>query len=130
LQSGAKVMSILIVDDHALTRSAVVALLSEALPDWLLLTAGSGEEAVRQCESHEPTMIVMDISMPGIDGIEATRRVKRQYPDTLVIMHSVNDLPIYRTEATAAGASGFVSKARTGRDLLPLIKSLLPQTTS
>jgi DNA-binding NarL/FixJ family response regulator len=117
--------TILIVEDHTPTLTAVQALLSAAFPACRLLAADSGERALELCTSDTPQVVVMDIALPGIDGIEATRRSKSLLPDTRVVMHSSHDLDIYRDAAAAAGASAFVAKSRTFSDLVPAITALL-----
>ena len=117
---------ILIVEDHPPTLAAVRALIATALPACQLLAAESGELAVELCASHAPHIVVMDVALPGIDGIEATRRIKALRPDTCVVMHSSHDMQVFRDGAAAAGASAFVTKARTFSDLLPAITGLLP----
>ena len=116
---------ILIVDDHRLTLMALEALLSAAFPACRVLTTDSGERALELCAIQAPDIIVMDIGLGGIDGIEATRRVKLLLPDAQVVMHSGNDAEIYRKASAAAGAAAFVSKRRTISDLIPAISALL-----
>ena len=117
---------IMIVEDHPPTLAAVKALVSTALPGCRILAAESGELAVELCAKHAPHIVVMDVALPGIDGIEATRRIKALLPDTCVVMHSSHDMQVFRDGAAAAGASAFVTKARTFSDLLPAIIGLLP----
>ena len=118
--------ALLIVEDHAPTRAAVQSLLGAAFPACRLLTAGSAERALELCAEDAPHVVVMDIVLPGIDGIEATRRIKSLLPDTGVVMLSSHDLAIYRDAATGAGAGSFVTKSRTFWDLVPAVNSLLP----
>lgn len=118
-------VSILIVDDHRLTLDLLQTMVSAAFPACRVLTADSGERALELCATQAPHIIVMDISMGGIDGIEATRRIKLLLPDTQVVMHSGNDAEIYRKASAAAGTAAFVSKSRTSCDLIPAISALL-----
>lgn len=118
--------AILIVDDHAPTLAAVRSLLSAAFPASRISTADSAERALELCAQDAPHVVVMDIVLPGIDGIEATRRIKSLLPETGVVMLSSHDLAIYRDAAAATGAGSFVTKSRAFWDLVPAVNSLLP----
>ena len=106
--------------------AAVRALLSAAFPACRILTAESAERALELCASDTPCVVVMDIVLPGIDGVEATRRIKARLPDIAVVMHSSHDMAMYRDAAAAAGASAFVSKHKTHSELVPAVSGLLP----
>jgi DNA-binding NarL/FixJ family response regulator len=123
-------IAILIVEDHPPTLAAMQALVSAALPACRLLAAESAEQAIELCMSQAPRVVVIDIALPGIDGIEATRRIKSRWPDTQVVMHSSHDMQIYRDASVAAGAASFVSKTKTFSDLVPAIAGLLPPAFS
>lgn len=125
-QTGEEPVTILVVEDHPGTRSALVTLLGAAFPRCRLLESDSAESALLLCEAQTPKLVVMDIALPGMNGIQATRKIKQLRPETLVVMHSSSDMPIYREESVAVGASAFVGKGRTSRELVPVISSLLP----
>lgn len=118
--------TILIVEDHPTVLRAVRVLLSAAFPACRILTAESAEQALDLCASDAPCVVVMDVGLPGIDGIEATRRIKARLPGTALVTHSSYDMATYRDAAAAAGASAFVPKHKTFSELVPAITKLLP----
>jgi DNA-binding NarL/FixJ family response regulator len=118
-------MTILIVEDHQQTRVAMSALLSKAFPAYRVIGVDSAERAFEVCASELPRVVVMDIVLPGVDGMKATRRIKSLLPGASVVIHSSYDLDIYRDESAAAGASAFVAKSRTFSDLVPTITGVL-----
>lgn len=113
-----------IADDHTLFREGVRALLSATTDIACVGEAATGEEAVRQIESLQPDVVLMDINMPGINGIEATRRVLREYADVGIIMVTMleDDASIFA--AMRAGARGYVLKGANHQELLQSIRSV------
>jgi DNA-binding NarL/FixJ family response regulator len=114
---------ILIADDQKRTRQSLRALLSTSLPEIEIWEARNGVEALRLAEDKQPQLVVMDISMPEIDGLEATRGIKTRWPQIKVLV-----LSMYRDrqeEARAAGADLFVSKGESPERLLCALSSLL-----
>jgi PAS domain S-box-containing protein len=118
-------LRILIVDDHETVRQGVRALLSSRA-DWFVCgEAADGLQAVEQAKSLRPDVVLVDISMPRMDGIEATRNIRREVPESVVIVVSQNDPALTKKAAMQAGAKAFVDKARISQDLLRTIESVV-----
>ena len=116
---------ILIVDDHQPTVKLLVDLLSSAAPGVAIRTARSAQEALVLYRAMAPAVVVMDIGLPGANGIEAAREIKALLPAVGIVMHSNHDSAIYREKSAAIGADAFVSKARTHDELVPAVAMLL-----
>jgi DNA-binding NarL/FixJ family response regulator len=118
--------TLLVVDDHVGVRQTVMDLVASEFPRCRVLEAGCAEDALTLCGTERPDLIVLDITLPGMDGFEATRRIKQSWPRIVVVMHSSSDMPMYRDASLAAGAAAFVGKGRSSRKLVPIIAGLLP----
>ena len=116
---------ILIVEDHPAMLSALSAMLNRSFPEIRLFAAASAEAALPLCAAERPHLVIMDISLLGMNGIAATREIKATSPATEVVIHSASDMQVYRDAAAAAGAAAFVSKCDTSRDLIPTIAEIL-----
>ncbi len=115
---------ILIVDDHDMVRSTVRSLLKPGA-GWIVCgDARDGLEAIEETKRLRPDLVVMDVSMPRMDGLAATRTIRRDVPETKVIIISQNDPRLMQKEARSAGAEGFIEKSRIARNLVPAIESL------
>ncbi|MFE7108087.1 response regulator [Streptomyces sp. NPDC057575] len=116
---------VMIADDQAMVREAFSVLL-DAQPDIeVITTAVDGLEAVTQAEELRPDVIVMDIRMPGLNGIEATRRITRQTDlPTKILVLTTFDLDEYVYEALRAGASGFLLKDASGAQLAEAVRTV------
>ncbi|MEU4561078.1 response regulator transcription factor [Actinoplanes sp. NPDC023936] len=111
-------VSVLLADDHALMRESFRALL-DASPGFTTVgEAGTGAEAVRLAGEHRPDVVLMDVRMPEMDGIEATRQICSALPSVRVLMLTTFDLDEYVYAALRAGASGFLVKDATAAELL------------
>ena len=126
MRSPDATVTLLVVDDHAGVRQTVMALVSTEFPQFRLLEAECAEDALTLCGIEQPDLIVLDITLPGMDGFEATRRIKAAWPAIVIVMHSSSDMPVYRDASLAAGAAAFVGKGRNSRTLVPIIAELLP----
>ena len=114
---------IIIADDQKHTRSGLRALLSASLPRAEIWEAATGRQAERLAEEVHPQLIVMDIRMPELDGLEATRLIKSRQPEIKVLVLSLHSC--CAEEAIAAGADAFVSKGDTPERLLGMVTSLV-----
>jgi len=114
----------LIVEDHKSLRKSLRHLLSAYFPNSFILEAKDGKEAVSLAFWHHPDVVLMDISMPGISGIESTKRIKKELPMTQVVILTIHENPEYRADALAAGACTFISKRKMGIDLIPALSDL------
>jgi DNA-binding NarL/FixJ family response regulator len=115
-------ISVLVADDQALLRGSLCLLVNSA-PDMTAIgEAGDGAAAVTVAQQAKPDVILMDIRMPGMDGIEATRVITAQHPDTRVLVLTTFDLDEYVFAALRAGASGFLLKDTPPGDLLAAIR--------
>jgi len=117
--------SILIVDDHAAVRAGLRNLISSRAGWNICGEASDGEQAVSLALRLRPSLIVMDISMPGIDGLEATRRIREHLPAVEVLIVSQHDSEHVVSEAQRAGARGFVVKSHLSADLLPAVEAAM-----
>ncbi|HEX9742554.1 MAG TPA: response regulator transcription factor [Nitrospiraceae bacterium] len=116
----------LMVDDHAMFLDELAHLLEETRGTNVVGRAASGEDALEQVARLRPDLVLMDITMPGIGGLEATRRLKAEPDAPRVIVLSLNEDPMYRRAALEMGANGFVPKSKLSTALLPMIHSLFP----
>ncbi|MFF3697007.1 response regulator [Streptomyces sp. NPDC002221] len=117
-------LRILIVDDEALLRMAFSTIL-EAQPDMTPVgEASDGDQAVRLARQLRPDVVLMDVRMPGTDGIEATRQVIRASPQSRVLILTIFDLDEYALAGLGAGASGFLLKNTRPEQLLTAIRSV------
>ena len=117
--------SILIVDDHPVVRSGIRTLLS-ARPEWTICgEAADGLDAIDKAKALRPAVVLMDISMPRMNGLDATRIIRRTLPETIVVIVSQNDPEIASRQARDVDASAYLPKSDLGRLLLPTLSSFL-----
>jgi DNA-binding NarL/FixJ family response regulator len=117
-------ITILLADDHALVRAGIRALLQDLVNVEVVGEAENGDEAIALAERLQPTIVLMDIAMPGISGLEATRRLTLQYPGMRVIILSMHMDQQYAMRALRAGAKGYLLKGARTSELELAITSI------
>lgn len=116
---------ILIVDDQGLFRSGLAHVLAEDPRVEVVGQAGNGEEAIAKVLKLKPDAVLMDLKMPAMDGVEATRRLTAQAPETKVLILTTFDADVHVLEALRAGASGYVLKDSTPDAVVTSILAVL-----
>src|SRR5215210_1248030 len=120
-----KVARILIADDHALVREGLRTMLSGEAGIEVIAEAHDGAQALSLCQELMPDLVLMDVRMPVMDGLEATRKIKQQMPHISVMMVTMHENPDYLFEAVKAGAAGYVLKDASGERLLSAVRRTL-----
>jgi DNA-binding NarL/FixJ family response regulator len=115
---------ILIVDDHAIFREGIRALLSDSEELEIVGEAGDGREALEKIQQLEPDVAIMDVAMPLMDGLEATRRIHKEYPGVRVLILTQYDSKEYVLPSLRAGASGCVPKRVVASELVSAIRAV------
>ena len=116
-------LKVLLVDDHAVMREGLAALLSRAGID-VIGTASNGREAVRLARELVPDAVVMDISMPDLNGIEATRQIRVRAPSVRIVMLSMHANREHVHQALAAGADGYVLKEAAATEVATAVRAV------
>ena len=115
---------VLVTDDHAIVRDGICALLALTADVEAVGQATNGREALEMVAELAPDIVLMDIVMPLMDGLEATRRINKRFPETKVIVLTQYEDREYVLNAIESGASGFISKAAASSELTSAIRSV------
>src|ERR687889_254666 len=121
----ATVARILIADDHALVREGLRTMLSGEDGIEVIAEANDGQQALDACRELGPDLVLMDVRMPVMDCLEATRKIKQEMPQTSVLMVTMHENPEYLFEAVKTGAAGYVLKDASGERLLSAVRRTL-----
>ncbi|MDP3879952.1 MAG: response regulator transcription factor [Dehalococcoidales bacterium] len=117
-------IKILVVDDHALMREGIRALLGLHEDIEIVGEASEGKEAFDKAIEMMPDVVIMDIAMPGMDGLEATRRIRKKNPTVKVLVLTQHDNKEYILSAIKAGADGYVPKKALGSELVTAVRTV------
>jgi DNA-binding NarL/FixJ family response regulator len=120
---------VLIVDDHAFIRRGVQSIL-QSLPEWELCgEAGDGGEAIRLANELKPEVILMDVTMPGLNGIDATRIIRNALPQVKIVLLTLHESPEILRNGFRAGARGYLLKADAEQELLKALRIVVGDGT-
>lgn len=117
-------ISVILVDDHPLLRQALRDALEKEADINVVAEAGDGEEAVRLVTEMNPDIVVMDINMPRLDGLEATRRIKAKCPEIAVLTLTVHTEDEYVLDILQAGAAGYLIKSVYGDEVVQAVRAI------
>lgn len=115
-------IKVIIVDDHDIMREGLQMLLEDAPHLDVVGMASSGEAGIELVQQHRPDIVLMDITMDGINGLEATRQISETVPETNVIILTMHEDKAFFLEALAVGASGYFLKGSDSEDLVKAIQ--------
>jgi DNA-binding NarL/FixJ family response regulator len=130
MQTSVPPLRIVLVDDSRTFLDAAIHALTVDPRIEIVGSALSGQEGVVLVNERQPDVVLMDIAMPGMNGMDATRHIKAQPNAPRVIILTSYDIQRYRAAARAAGADGFICKAEFDSELLPLLETLLAERSS
>ncbi len=115
---------ILIADDHAVVREGTRQLLEQEVDLEVVAEASDGEEAVQLVGRYKPDVVIMDINMPKLDGIEATKKIKELYPMVSVLILSAYDDDQFVFSLIEGGAAGYLLKSASGREIINAVRAV------
>lgn len=125
MNSNPNPVKVLLVDDHASVRTSMRDWLEIYFPQYEFIEAEDGEQAIQFAEERCPSLVLMDIGLPGVSGLDAARSIIENQPAVKIIFLSIHDETHYRLEANNIGGSAFISKAEMRARLLPAITNAL-----
>lgn len=117
-------IKVLLVDDHDLVRTGIRRLLDDAKGINVVAEAATGEEAVQYCRTDEPDVVLMDMNMPGIGGLEATKKILRYCPDVKVLFLTVHMEAPIPSKVMQIGAAGFLTKSTAPQEMIQAIRAV------
>jgi len=122
--SETNMIRVVLVDDHLILREGIRALLEKVSDIEMVGEADNGTEAVAKVAQLMPDVVLMDITMPGLNGLKATRQIKQEHPQVKVLILTMHETDQYLSEMLEAGASGYVVKTTTSSELISAIRTV------
>lgn len=122
-------ISIVLADDHEIVRSGIRMVLEEQPDMQVVAEAGDGEGAARYALGHKPQILVLDLNMPGVSGLDAIPRIQEASPATAIIVLTMQAEPAFAREALQSGAKGYVIKQSAASELVGAIRSVIAGDT-
>ena len=119
-----KPIRVLLADDHTLVRAGICSLIKNMEGTEVIAEAGDGREALRLVRTHRPDVVLMDVAMPGLNGLEATARIAKKFPHVRVIILSMHINEEYVLQALRAGAAGYLVKGADAAELEIAIRAV------
>ncbi len=117
-------IKVFLADDHAVVRDGMTALMNAEQDIQVVGTASNGQQAVQQIKQIQPDIVVMDIAMPELNGIDATRQISENHPEVKVIMLSMHDSSEHIYQALKAGAKGYLLKESAGKEVVTAVRAV------
>lgn len=124
MDGNARTLRILIADDHAIVRAGLISLIESSGDMTVVGEARTGEEALQLTHAARPDVVVMDVSMPGLDGAEATERIRAAMPDVRILALTMHEDRAHLLRLLEAGVAGYVIKRTAGDELLRAIRAV------
>lgn len=126
LRTSHSAITVFLADDHAVVRDGLRAILEAQGDISVVGDAADGRQAVRLVQQLRPDVAVVDIAMPELNGIEATRRIKAAAPQVQVVILTIHEAPEYQADAAAAGVTAYILKRQMYRELVPTFRGCCP----
>ena len=117
-------VTILVVDDHPIVRAGCLQLIKQ-IPKSEVIEAETGEEGYYLFKTHSPDLVLLDITLPGLGGLEVLRRMQANNKDSKILMFSMHEDPVFASRALQAGAKGYITKNNAADHLVEAIESVL-----